>query len=155
MRFRCYLSISEAEAKRFDERLKEFTAFESRTEFLTACIHVFMHGETGKEHKSLDPATKKWLTDGHELALKNKKIREEYFEILAGFGFPILAIHGRSTLLTKAKNDLILEMMERCKAVPSNEEMEKWTKMFEEIHAAELSSYRSNILKSRFEEENV
>ena len=153
MRITTYLQITEQDAQLLDKTLRQ-TPFGSRTNFLTACVRVFLYGQHHNTDKLPEPCIGNWLCDLKTEADLRTTLQTTYFRLLADLAVPAIAMKGSRTACRLLRKDLERGMLEQCGAVLSLREMETLTRIFEEIHMPELIRHRTRTLAEQYQEEN-
>ena len=137
-----YANLTTAETSKLDE-IAETLGYQSRTELYTAAAHILLYG------------------DAAELIRQNKRNTalnrrmQAFFAVIDEIAFPIVAVRGIAPVYTFLLDDIRRELFNRTDAVPTDETLKHWLKIYANINRTRLDEYCDEIRRQRYIEEEA
>ena len=136
------VNVTDKELAQIDE-IAECLGYTNRTELYTACIHILLYGDTAEFVRQNNRKT--------ELTRR----MSVFFNILDELAFPVIALRGIAPVYTFLLDDIRRELFNRTDAVPTDETLKHWLKIYANINRTRLDEYCDEIRRQHYIEEEA
>ena len=137
-----YANLTPAETEKLDE-LAETLGYASRTHLYTAIAHILLYGDAAEFVRQNNRKT--------ELTRR----MSVFFNILDELAFPVIALRGIAPVYTFLLDDIRRELFNRTDAVPTDETLKHWLKIYANINRTRLDEYCDEIRRQHYIEEEA
>ena len=137
-----YANLTPIETEKLDE-LAETLGYASRTHLYTAIAHILLYGDAAEFVRQNNRKT--------ELTRR----MSVFFNILDELAFPVIALRGIAPVYTFLLDDIRRELFNRTDAVPTDETLKHWLKIYANINRTRLDEYCDEIRRQHYIEEEA
>ena len=137
-----YANLTPIETEKLDE-LAETLGYASRTHLYTAIAHILIYGDAAELNRQNNRKT--------ELTRR----MSVFFNILDELAFPVIALRGIAPVYTFLLDDIRRELFNRTDAVPTDETLKHWLKIYANINRTRLDEYCDEIRRQHYIEEEA
>ena len=137
-----YANLTPAETEKLDE-IADTLGYQSRTDLYTAAAHILLYGDAAEFVRQNNRKT--------ELTRRMKV----FFDIVDELAFPVIALRGIAPVYTFLLDDIRRELFNRTDAVPSDETLKHWLKIYANINRTRLDEYCDEIRRQHYIEEEA
>ena len=137
-----YANLTSAEAEKLDE-IAETLGYQSRTQLYTAAAHILIYGDAAE------------LNRQNKRKTELQKRMNAFFGILDEMAFSVIAMRGIAPVYTFLLDDIRRELFNRTDAVPTDETLKHWLKIYANINRTRLDEYCDEIRRQHYIEEEA
>ena len=137
-----YANLTAHETAKLDE-IAETLGYQSRTQLYTAAAHILIYGDAAE------------LNRQNKRKTELQKRMNAFFGILDEMAFSVIAMRGIAPVYTFLLDDIRRELFNRTDAVPSDETLKHWLKIYANIRRPQLLEYEAEIRRQRYIEEEA
>ena len=137
-----YANLTPAETEKLDE-IADTLGYQSRTDLYTAAAHILLYGDAAEFVRQNNRKT--------ELTRR----MSVFFNILDELAFPVIALRGIAPVYTFLLDDIRRELFNRTDAVPTDETLKHWLKIYANINRTRLDEYCDEIRRQHYIEEEA
>ena len=137
-----YANLTPTETDKLDE-IAETLGYQSRTDLYTAAAHILLYGDTAdfdRQNKRTTALTRRMKV---------------FFDIVDELAFPVIALRGIAPVYTFLLDDIRRELFNRTDAVPTDETLKHWLKIYANINRTRLDEYCDEIRRQHYIEEEA
>lgn len=87
------------------------------------------------------------------LAPELENLQRSFMDILDEYAFPIVAMRGADAAYNLLKEDFKRWMFEHCGAVPAEQDLKEWLRLYQTIKKGEIQRYRIQQITEQYKEE--
>ena len=137
-----YANLTPIETEKLDE-IADTLGYQSRTDLYTAAAHILLYGDAAefvRQNKRTTALTRRMKV---------------FFNILDELAFPVIALRGIAPVYTFLLDDIRRELFNRTDAVPTDETLKHWLKIYANINRTRLDEYCDEIRRQHYIEEEA
>lgn len=135
-----YANLTPAETEKLDE-IAETLGYQSRTELYTAAAHILLYGDAAE-----------LIRQNKRKTAVNRRM-QIFFAVLDDIAFPVIAMRGIAPVYTFLLDDIRRELFNRTDAVPADETLKHWLKIYANINRVRLDEYCDSVRRRQYLEE--
>ena len=135
-----YANLTPAETEKLDE-IAETLGYQSRTELYTAAAHLLLYGDAAE-----------LIRQNKRKTAVNRRM-QIFFAVLDDIAFPVIAMRGIAPVYTFLLDDIRRELFNRTDAVPADETLKHWLKIYANINRVRLDEYCDSVRRRQYLEE--
>ena len=135
-----YANLTPAETEKLDE-IAETLGYQSRTELYTAAAHLLLYGDAAE-----------LIRQNKRKTAVNRRM-QTFFAVLDDIAFPVIAMRGIAPVYTFLLDDIRRELFNRTDAVPADETLKHWLKIYANINRVRLDEYCDSVRRRQYLEE--
>ena len=137
-----YANLTPIETEKLDE-IADTLGYQSRTDLYTAAAHILLYGDAAE-----------FVRQNNRKAVLTRRMKV-FFDIVDELAFPIIAMRGIAPVYTFLLDDIRRELFNRTDAVPTDETLKHWLKIYANINRTRLDEYCDEIRRQHYIEEEA
>ena len=137
-----YANLTPIETEKLDE-IAETLGYQSRTDLYTAAAHILLYGDAAE-----------FVRQNNRKTVLTRRMKV-FFDIVDELAFPVIALRGIAPVYTFLLDDIRRELFNRTDAVPTDETLKHWLKIYANINRTRLDEYCDEIRRQHYIEEEA
>ena len=137
-----YANLTPIETEKLDE-IADTLGYQSRTDLYTAAAHILLYGDAAE-----------FVRQNNRKTVLTRRMKV-FFDIVDELAFPVIALRGIAPVYTFLLDDIRRELFNRTDAVPSDETLKHWLKIYANINRTRLDEYCDEIRRQHYIEEEA
>ena len=137
-----YANLTPIETDKLDE-LADTLGYQSRTDLYTAAAHILLYGDAAE-----------FVRQNNRKTVLTRRMKV-FFDIVDELAFPVIALRGIAPVYTFLLDDIRRELFNRTDAVPTDETLKHWLKIYANINRTRLDEYCDEIRRQHYIEEEA
>ena len=137
-----YANLTPIETEKIDE-IADTLGYQSRTDLYTAAAHILLYGDAAE-----------FVRQNNRKTVLTRRMNA-FFGILDEMAFSVIAMRGIAPVYTFLLDDIRRELFNRTDAVPTDETLKHWLKIYANINRTRLDEYCDEIRRQHYIEEEA
>ena len=137
-----YENLTPIETEKLDE-IADTLGYQSRTDLYTAAAHILLYGDAAE-----------FVRQNNRKTVLTRRMKV-FFDIVDELAFPVIALRGIAPVYTFLLDDIRRELFNRTDAVPTDETLKHWLKIYANINRTRLDEYCDEIRRQHYIEEEA
>ena len=137
-----YANLTPIETEKLDE-IADTLGYQSRTDLYTAAAHILLYGDAAE-----------FVRQNNRKTVLTRRMKV-FFDIVDELAFPVIALRGIAPVYTFLLDDIRRELFNRTDAVPTDETLKHWLKIYANINRTRLDEYCDEIRRQHYIEEEA
>ena len=137
-----YANLTPIETEKLDE-IADTLGYQSRTDLYTAAAHILLYGDAAE-----------FVRQNNRKTVLTRRMKV-FFDIVDELAFPVIALRGIAPVYTFLQDDIRRELFNRTDAVPTDETLKHWLKIYANINRTRLDEYCDEIRRQHYIEEEA